>query len=88
MTGLLVEVRGRWTWRQRDLILEGLREEEGLVCGIEKQDDQMTEICGGLQSEVRTERDINQNDELTVGMYVLVVYDYRYIKYPGLILKT
>jgi hypothetical protein len=27
---------------------------EGLVCGIEKQDDRMTERCGGLQSEVRT----------------------------------
>jgi hypothetical protein len=31
---------------------------EGLVCGIEKQDDLMTERCGGLQSEVTTERDI------------------------------
>ena len=59
---------------------------EGLVCGIEKQDARMIERCGGLQSEVRTERDIKQNDELTVGMYVLVVYDH--IKYPGLVLKT
>jgi 4-aminobutyrate aminotransferase-like enzyme len=31
---------------------------KGLVCGIEKLDDRMTERCGGLQSEVRTERDI------------------------------
>ena len=33
---------------------------ERLVCGIEKQDDRMTERCGGLQSEVRTERDITK----------------------------
>ena len=33
---------------------------EGLVCGIEKQDDRMIERCGGLQSEVRTERDITK----------------------------
>jgi hypothetical protein len=36
----------------------GVTQGEGLVCGIEKQDDRMTERCGGLQSEVRTERDI------------------------------
>ena len=41
---------------------------EGLLCGIAKHDDRMTERCGDLQSEVRTERDIKQNDELTVGM--------------------
>jgi hypothetical protein len=34
----------------------GVTKEKGLVCGIEKQDDRMTERCGGLQSEVRTER--------------------------------
>jgi hypothetical protein len=41
---------------------------EGLLCGIAKHDDRMTERCGDLQSEVRTERDIKQNNELTVGM--------------------
>ena len=48
------------------MILEGLRERD--YSGIAKHDDRMTERCGDLQSEVRTERDIKQNDELTVGM--------------------
>ena len=38
----------------------GVTQGEGLVCGIEKPDDRMTERCGGLQSEVRTERDITK----------------------------
>ena len=64
----IISGSGRQVNKETERFDIGGTQGEGLLCGIEKHDDRMTERCGDLQSEVRTERDIKQNDELTVGM--------------------